>query len=113
MKFPFDLIFSADTVYKEALIEPLLRTLHGLSMISIAASASSRGPPILICIERRDSLLVDRLFLEAKEIWHFQVERVPLKKMAKAIEKGGVQWEKSEWDGIELWKMRLRQNTSR
>lgn len=109
LKLPFQLIFSADTVYKEALIEPLLRTLHGLSMISVIASKSLRGPPILICIERRDPLVVDRLLLEAKQIWNFDVERVSLRKIAKALEKGGVQWEKNEWDSIEIWKMKLRQ----
>ena len=100
---PFDLIISADTVYATELVEPMLRTLHALSMLS----SPSHFPPILLCIERRDPILVDRLLADAKGKWGFTVERIPHKKLVKAIEKSGTRWAKDEWDDVELWKLRL------
>ena len=99
---PFDLIISADTVYASELLQPFLRTLYSLSMLS-----TSRPPPIFLCVERRDSLLLDRLLSDAKDKWNFAVERIPHKKLARSLEKSGVQWKKSDWDGVELWKLRL------
>ncbi|KAF8902055.1 putative methyltransferase-domain-containing protein [Gymnopilus junonius] len=102
---PFDLIVSADTIYSTELLEPMLRTLHALSALS--KSSTSRFPPILLCIERRDPELIDQLLENAKEKWQFSVERIPHKKVAKIVEKSA-QWDKSEWDDVELWKLRLR-----
>jgi hypothetical protein len=102
---PFDLIISADTVYASELLDPFLRTLYTLSTLS--TSLSLRPPPIFLCVERRDSLLLDRLLADASGKWKFAVERIPNKKMARSLEKSGVYWEKSDWDGVELWKLRL------
>jgi hypothetical protein len=104
---PFDLIISADTVYSPALAEPLLRTFHTLCTLSLAASPSSRPPPVFLCIERRDPALVDRLLSDAKEIWQFNVECIPRRKLGKAMEKGGIRWGKEEWEGVEIWKLTL------
>ncbi|KAF8163224.1 hypothetical protein B0H34DRAFT_313990 [Crassisporium funariophilum] len=104
---PFDLIYSADTVYSVELIEPMLRTLHGLSTLSAHASTPFRFPPILLCIERRDPMLVDRVLSDAKDVWHFDVERIPQKKLAKTVEQSGVGWNRLEWEGVELWKLKL------
>ena len=101
---PFDLIISADTVYATELITPFLRALHTLSTLS---TSSSRGPPILLCIERRDPILLDRLLSDAKVHWGFHVERISHKKIGKSLQKCGVKWPKSDWDGIEIWKLRL------
>lgn len=100
----FDLIISADTVYAIELVNPFLRTLHALSLLSIS---SARGPPIFLCIERRDPMVVDRLLSDAQNEWGFVVERIPQKKVAKALEKSGVHWGKSNWEDIEIWKLRL------
>jgi hypothetical protein len=104
---PYDLICAADTVYIPSLVEPLLRTIHALCKLSVAASARSRSPTVYICIERRDTALVDRLLSEAKNTWGFLVVRIPHKRLAKAMEKGRVTWAKGEWDGIEIWKLTL------
>lgn len=104
---PFNLIITADTVYDPSLIEPLLRTLHGLATMSIAASATSRIPPVLVCLERRDPALVDRMLSEAHDVWGFDTERIPHRKLAKALERGAGKWDKEDWDGVELWKLRL------
>ncbi|KAL0947003.1 hypothetical protein HGRIS_013148 [Hohenbuehelia grisea] len=107
---PFDLIVSADTIYIQELVEPLLRTLHTLSLLSLNASNSSRGPIVYICLERRDPGLVDRVLSDAQHIWAFDVELVSRKKLLKAMEKAGLHWERHEWDDVELWKLRLSQN---
>ncbi|KAF9532255.1 hypothetical protein CPB83DRAFT_847524 [Crepidotus variabilis] len=101
---PFDLIFTADTVYATELIEPMLRTLSTLS----CPLSSSNVPPVLLCVERRDPRLVDRLLSDAKEKWGFTVERIPHRKVAKALEKSGTHWEKGDWEDVELWKLKLR-----
>lgn len=105
---PFDLIISADTLYLSSLADPLLRSLHALSVQSIQASSSNRPPPIYLCVERRDPILMDRTLSDANHVWNFTVERVPHKKVAKAMQKGGIRWPKHEWEGIELWKLSLR-----
>lgn len=102
---PFDLIISADTVYSVELVEPMLRTLHALSTLS-ASPTGSHFPAILLCIERRDPALVDRLLATAKEKWQFQIERIPHKKVVKAVEKEA-KWNKVDWDDVELWKLKL------
>ncbi|EIN07471.1 hypothetical protein PUNSTDRAFT_71007 [Punctularia strigosozonata HHB-11173 SS5] len=104
---PFDLILTADTLYSSSLTQPLLRTLHHLASIS-TPSSSNKSPPIYVCLERRDPSLIASALLSAKEDWGFAVERVPQRKVVKAMEKGDVKWEKDDWDGIEIWKMTVR-----
>jgi hypothetical protein len=99
---PFDLIISSDTLYSPDLTRPLLRTLHALSV-----STTSKSPPIYICIERRDPLLIDNTLAEAKDVWGFNVERVSHRKLVKAMEKSSVTWVKDDWDGVEIWKLVL------
>ncbi|TRM57539.1 hypothetical protein BD626DRAFT_208704 [Schizophyllum amplum] len=100
---PFDLICTGDTVYSPELIEPLLRTLYGVCTVSKASK-----PTVLLCLERRDPAVADKLLGDAKDVWKFSVEKVPQRKLVRALEKGGVKWAKDDWDGIELYKMRLR-----
>lgn len=104
---PFDLIYSADTLYSAELLDSMLRTLHALSTLSAAASPSQRFPPILLCIERRDPLLADRFLSDAKNIWHFNVERIPHRKLSKAVERSGVHWNRADWEDVEIWKLKL------
>ena len=105
---PFDLIISSDTLYSVELVTPLLRTLHSLCKCSIESSPDTRPPPVYLCLERRDPSLIDRALSEARDNWDFKLERVPPKRLAKAMEKGGARWEKDQWDGVELWEMILR-----
>lgn len=107
---PFDLIVSSDTIYSPALVTPLLRTLHAVSTQSIAAGAS-RPPPVYLCIERRDSAVIDRALTEASTVWGFAVEHVPHRKLAKAMAKGGLRWARDDWEGVELWKLVLKRSS--
>lgn len=104
---PYDLICTADTVYDSALLTPLLRSLHAISSLSATASPTSRPPPILLCIERRDPALLDHFLQEAATTWRFLIERVPHKKLSRAVKKHNPHWTKEDWEGIELWKLRL------
>lgn len=103
----WDLIITSDTVYEPSLVQPLLRTLHALSSQSLAAK--SRSPLILLCLERRDPLFIDSVLAQAREKWSFSTERVPARKLAKAMQKCASNWarDRSEWDDVEIWKLML------
>lgn len=105
---PFDLIVTADTVYSPALAQPLLRTLHALCDASRSESTlRSRSPPVYVCIERRDSTLIDLTLEQARTLWGFTVTRIPYRKVSKAMERGGLQWAAEDWEGVEIWKLVL------
>ena len=101
---PFDLIVTSDTVYIPQLTQPLLRTIHALASLS---SAGGKSPSILLCFERRDPLLINRVLNDARQVWGFKPERVPHRKLIQAMEKAGLKWDKEDWDGVELWKLKL------
>lgn len=115
------MIVSSDTLYSPGLTQPLLRTIRALSVLSThthththatasadtAIGAPARAPPVYLCIERRDPVLIDRALAEAREAFGFLVERVPHRKLARALDKAGAAWDKEDWDGIEIWKLRL------
>lgn len=105
---PFDLIVSADTVYSPTLIAPLLRTLHALASLSPAAPQLTHAAPVYLCLERRDPALAERTLIEAKDLWNFTTERIPHKKIHRALKKAGVSWDASDWEGVEIWKLTLR-----
>lgn len=103
---PFHLIITADTIYKEELIQPLLRSLHALALESTPVGPAS-SPLILVCLERRDPLLTESVIDRAKNVWGFKVQRVPATKLRRAVEKGlGCEWGDG-WSEIELWKLKL------
>ncbi|KAJ3796726.1 hypothetical protein GGU11DRAFT_120917 [Lentinula aff. detonsa] len=116
---PFDLIITSDTVYEESLVEPLLRTLHALSLQSLAAfdseprSSRPPSPPlILLCLERRDPVFIDSVLASARDKWCFSTEQVPKRKLAKVMQRhvgGRREWEnnQAEWDGVEIWRLLL------
>ncbi|KAI0306514.1 hypothetical protein B0F90DRAFT_1690502 [Multifurca ochricompacta] len=98
---PFDLIISSDTIYDVELIQPLLRALYN-------AATVSRSPPVYLCIERRDPAVIDRALSEAKRVWGFTVTRIPHRKVSKAMENGGLKWRMEDWDGVEIWRLKLK-----
>lgn len=101
---PFDLIVTSDTVYIPQLAQPLLRTVHALASHS---SAGGKSPLILLCFERRDPLLIDRTLNDARLLWGFKPERVSHKKLTQAMDKAGLRWDKEDWDGVEMWRLKL------
>jgi len=107
---PFDLIISSDTLYATEIVQPLFRTLH--AMTTLSAKHGCRSPPVYLAIERRDPLLIDLALADAVKLWGFAAERVPHKKIAKALEKGGAKWDKEDWDDVEIWKLTRKTNSS-
>ncbi|KAF8522239.1 hypothetical protein BU17DRAFT_44747 [Hysterangium stoloniferum] len=95
----FDLILTADTIYKTELIVPLMRSLHVLSTTS--------NPPIYLALERRDPILIDNALQLAQGMWSFSAQRVSCKKISKAMLKAGCKWDKGEWEGVEIWRLVL------
>ncbi|KIJ44022.1 hypothetical protein M422DRAFT_168748 [Sphaerobolus stellatus SS14] len=96
----FDLVLTADTVYIPELLTPLLRSLNAICRISSC--------PVYLALERRDSRLVDDAFRQADDTWSFSLQRIPNKKISKALLKARCKWEKSEWEGVEIWKFVLQ-----
>jgi len=94
---PFDLVLTADTVYIPELLTPLFRTLRALSQ--------DGHPHVFLALERRDSQLIDEALAQAQRVWFFSPQRIPNKKISKALIKAGCQWDKSEWEGVEIWKL--------
>ncbi|KAF9792721.1 hypothetical protein BJ322DRAFT_996726 [Thelephora terrestris] len=101
---PFDLIVTSDTLYTPQLAQPLLRTIYTLASLS---HAGGKSPLILLCFERRDPLLIDHTLNDAYQVWGLKPERIPNKKLVQAMEKAGLRWNKEDWDGVELWKLKL------
>lgn len=103
-KPPFDIIFTSDTIYSHDLVQPLLDTILALALLS--AAADNHYPPCYVCLERRDPQLVDHFFARARQM-DFAVSRIPHTKVKRALGKTGVDWNKEEWEAIELWKLQL------
>ncbi|KAI5810885.1 hypothetical protein DFH27DRAFT_475724 [Peziza echinospora] len=113
---PFDLIISSDTVYEKTLVEPLVQTLHALCMLSCrklksATSEKKVYPMVLLSLERRDYDVVNHALNVAKT-YGFSCTMVPRQKLLEqqhasdAVGKGrggGM----GEWDGVEIWKLKL------
>lgn len=101
---PFDLIITADTVYSPALVQPLLRTLMHVCLLSRSHDTGVPGTrklSVYICIERRDPALTEDFLASAKEM--FSLSRVPHRKLADAMEGSGLRWAKDDWEGMEIW----------
>lgn len=97
---PFDLILTADTLYSPQLVRPLLRVLHALTV--------THSTPIYLALERRDPHLIDDALQQAHELWSFSVQRVPHKKVTKALVRAGCHWNRVDWEGVEIWKLVLQ-----
>ncbi|GAA5978395.1 hypothetical protein JCM10908_004338 [Rhodotorula pacifica] len=102
-----DLITTADTVYDSSLSEPLLRTLHGLSLLFV----SPAPPPIYLALEARDPALIASFFaLATGDPFGFKCSRVEPTRIKKLVEarEGTLGWEDEEdWEGVEVWKLVL------
>lgn len=53
-------------------------------------------------------MLIDHALSDARTRWNFATERIPHKKLAKALDKADVNWEKEDWEGVEIWKLTFK-----
>lgn len=106
---PFDLIITADTLYSPELVDPLLRTLRALIVVS---TTPERSPQSFLALERRDPALIDGALAAASEKWGMVCKRVAHRRLAKALEKGGTTWPREDWEGVEVWEIALSPATA-
>ncbi|THH06757.1 hypothetical protein EW145_g3875 [Phellinidium pouzarii] len=111
---PFDLILTSDTVYAPNLVSPLLRTLRHLCLLSPSPSSKRKlrlkysHAPLYLALEARDPEVISSFFAQARNLWGFSAVRIPLQRVRRAMARGGLgNWERSEWEGVEIWRMVL------
>ena len=94
----FDLIVCADVLYAKELVDPLLKTLVSLS--------GARSPLILMAFERRDSLVIDLFFEQARSVG-FTAKKNNLRRiLGRQLGRWG--WTMEDYDNAEIWSMRHR-----
>lgn len=101
---PFDLIVTADTLYCQDLIAPLVRTIKA---ISIQSRKGKRFPPVFVALERRDPEVIKQA-LELAKKEGFDCKRIPNGKVRKCLDAVGFRWEKEDWEGVEIWIWRFK-----
>lgn len=101
---PFDLIVTADTLYHQDLVFPLLRAIKALS---IQSKVGKKCPPVLVALERRDPEVIRYALNLAKEE-KFECKKVPDGKLKKCLDAAGMKWSKVDWDGVEIWRWTFR-----
>lgn len=96
----FDLIVTADTLYRQDLVAPLLRTIKA---ISIQSRKGKRFPPVFVALERRDPEVIERALELAKEEG-FGCKKITDGKVRKCLDAVGFKWDKEDWEGVEIWR---------
>jgi len=118
----FDLIVTSDTLYSAELVEPLLRTMKHLCTLSTGGKGNSsievedcspRIPlrtraTVYLALENRDPALVTSFFEAATQVWGFSAIRIPSKRVSRAMQHSRLDWDRSEWEGVEVWKLQLK-----
>ncbi|KAH7340265.1 hypothetical protein B0J17DRAFT_650547 [Rhizoctonia solani] len=106
----FDLIITADTLYVPHLTPHLLRTLDHIQALTpvsdqptdSTANNRTKRPTTLIALERRDPILID----SALALIPGTISRIPHKKLSKTLQSMGWNWDASDWEGVEVWKVK-------
>lgn len=101
---PFDLIVTADTLYHQDLVVPLLRAIRA---ISIQSRRGGKFPPVFVALERRDSEVIKQA-LELAKKERFHCKKVPDGKVRKCLDVAGFKWEREDWEDIEIWRWVFR-----
>lgn len=93
---PFDLIVTTDTVYIEALFDPLLRTIKALA-------EGQKTPTILLALEERDphSMLE---FWRRSEEQGFTKKEIKTARLGKAV-KQHLGWKREDWQGVRVYEL--------
>jgi hypothetical protein len=96
-----DLIVTSDTIYHPALVPALFGTIARLSAASV--SAGKKPPAVYLCLERRDSRMVDSALFQAAS-FGIQLKRIGHGRVAKSVERAGWGWKEEDWEGVEVYK---------
>lgn len=98
-----DLIVTSDTIYHPALVPCLYGTMVCLSRNSV--DSGRKAPTIYLCLERRDSRLVDSA-LEAASGYGIIFKRIGNGRVVRCVEKTGWGWNEEDWEGVEVYRGR-------
>lgn len=101
---PFDLVVTADTLYCQDLIAPLVRTIRA---VSVQSRKGKSFPPVFVALERRDPEVIKQA-LELAKKERFDCRRIPGGKVRKCLDAVGFKWEKEDWEGVEIWIWRFK-----
>jgi hypothetical protein len=102
---PFDMIVTTDTLYAPSLVKPFWSTILHLSRFQPSP------PPVYIALENRDPGMIDSALDVGREMG-FELKRIGAGRVGKAVENAGWRWEKRDWEGVEIWKAKLRLTVS-
>ncbi|KAL5636109.1 hypothetical protein ACGC1H_004804 [Rhizoctonia solani] len=85
----------------------LLRTLDHIQALTPVTGSSpstnrTKRPTMLIALERRDPFVID----SALALVPGSLVRIPHKKLSKALQGLGWNWDASDWQGVEVWKVK-------
>ncbi|KAK1926481.1 hypothetical protein DB88DRAFT_435470 [Papiliotrema laurentii] len=103
-----DMIITSDTIYHPDLLPHLFRTIACISRSSLDNPQRSTPPTVYLCLERRDSRMVDTALSRAAE-FGLHLKRVGHGRVAKCVEKTGWGWAEEDWQGVEVYKGRWSQ----
>lgn len=103
-----DMIITSDTIYHPDLLPHLFRTIACISRSSLDNPQRSTSPTVYLCLERRDSRMVDTALSRAAE-FGLHLKRVGHGRVAKCVEKTGWGWAEEDWQGVEVYKGRWSQ----
>lgn len=96
-----DVIVTSDTIYHPVLVPALFGTIARLSASSVIAG--KKPPTIYLCLERRDSRMVDSALSQAAT-FGIQLKRIGHGRVAKSVERAGWDWKDEDWEGVEVYK---------
>lgn len=99
--YDVDMIITSDTVYHPDLLPHLYRTISLLS--SISTKIRGTPPTIYLCLERRDSRLVDSA-LSLARTYGIHLKRIGQGRVVKSIKEAGWGWTQEDWEEIEVYK---------
>ncbi|KDN41338.1 hypothetical protein K437DRAFT_178434 [Tilletiaria anomala UBC 951] len=99
---PIDFILTTDTLYAGDLVHPLLHTIKRL--------VTPGHTRVLLALERRDPVFVERAFDCARSIFGFSLHAVSQCELRQATEQfGNAQWDWEELEDIEVWQLSIDQ----
>ena len=96
---PFDLIVTTDTVYIEALFDPLLRTIKALA-------EGQKTPIILLALEERDHQSIEEFWRRSEE-QGFTKKEIKIARLGKAV-KQYLGWKREDWQGVRVYELFVR-----
>jgi predicted nicotinamide N-methyase len=94
----YGMIVTTDTLYEPSLVRPLLNTIR-----KYAGAATT----VWVALEVRDKAVIEAALEMAKEMG-IVLSRIPRTRLRKALKAAGMAWKEEEWEGVEVWKGKIK-----